>query len=153
MGVRPFSHDTPTTTTMNPAIILLACVVTLAFAGPVLDGKQDTGVKGADHDDHDHEHHAHHADEGLIHLIHREVQEMVDHTPGLTSDKCRMECNEMFGFESMAVDSAVQKQIDADIDDMCEHACDCDVDKVCPHAPGEHPTKPPMVSSTMMTTT
>merc|ERR1711992_40990 len=142
MGVRQFPHDTPTTT-MNPAILLLACVVTLTFAGPVLDGKQDTGVTGvkdADHDDHDHEHHAHHSDEGLIHLIHREVQMMVDHTPGLTSDKCRHECNELFGFDTMG-DDKTQTQIDADIDDMCEHACECDVDKICSHAPGEHPTK------------
>merc|ERR1711963_798277 len=71
------------------------------------------------------QHQQQHGDHQLMHLIHNEVQALIQANPGMTSAECTAKCDAVFDM----VD-ANDEQLN---DQMCKGACECDIDHNCQH--------------------
>merc|ERR1712012_1449195 len=71
------------------------------------------------------QHQQQHGDHQLMHLIHNEVQALIQANPGMTSAECTSKCDAVFDM----VD-ANDEQLN---DQMCKGACECDIDHNCQH--------------------
>merc|ERR1712121_65751 len=72
-----------------------------------------------------HQQQQHGGDHQLMHLIHNEVQALIQANAGMTSAECTSKCDAVFDM----VD-ANDEQLN---DQMCKGACECDIDHNCHH--------------------